>query len=230
MAHQVVSFSNAYSAWENWNLTDFDSKIDGLLSLKNAMSESQYSAVIGFHIEQAANLLSLTHELVGPTGESNELYTSGRGVSLLVVENNSEAARLAALAQCVAALVAGNSVVMCSDDVEFTQQLDAAYQQSSLPTNVLHFTSLEASQQLLESDVRVVGFVGTQVGERKLNQALASRTGSIVRFVSETDLTHLTSVHDPHLSLQFITERTRTINITAVGGNATLLGALDAGK
>ncbi len=27
----------------------------------------------------------------------------------------------------------------------------------------------------------------------------------------------------PHLSLRFITERTRTINITAVGGNATLL-------
>ncbi|HAS64519.1 MAG TPA: 1-pyrroline-5-carboxylate dehydrogenase, partial [Vibrio sp.] len=46
--------------------------------------------------------------------------------------------------------------------------------------------------------------------------------------VSETDLVTLNVAHDPHLSLRFITERTRTINITAVGGNATLLGASDS--
>ncbi|MGO3799410.1 MAG: 1-pyrroline-5-carboxylate dehydrogenase, partial [Vibrio casei] len=33
----------------------------------------------------------------------------------------------------------------------------------------------------------------------------------------------LVLTHDPSLVLSFITERTRTINITAVGGNATLL-------
>ncbi|MCO4788283.1 1-pyrroline-5-carboxylate dehydrogenase, partial [Vibrio cholerae] len=46
---------------------------------------------------------------------------------------------------------------------------------------------------------------------------------AIVSLVSETDLLTLPVAHDPHLSLRFITERTRTINITAVGGNATLL-------
>lgn len=26
MVHQVTRFSDAFSAWENWNLTNFDSK------------------------------------------------------------------------------------------------------------------------------------------------------------------------------------------------------------
>jgi len=230
MVHHVVSFTNAFSAWENWNLTDFDSKSGALLSLKNALAltQPQYAAVVSFHLEQASNLLSFTHELVGPTGESNELYTAGRGVCLIAVEEVSEPARLATLAQCTAALAAGNSVVLCSDDSEFTQELEAAYQQSSLPVNLFHFASFDAVNQVLESDVRVLGFVGTQSGERNLNRQLASRQGAIVNLVSETDLVTLNVAHDPHLSLRFITERTRTINITAVGGNATLLGASDS--
>ncbi|MGF1910091.1 1-pyrroline-5-carboxylate dehydrogenase [Vibrio kasasachensis] len=229
MVHHVVSFTNAFSAWENWNLTDFDSKRDAILSLKNviALTQPQYASVIDFHLEQASKLLSFTHELVGPTGESNELYTAGRGVCLIVVEEVSETANLATLAQCTAALIAGNSVVFCSDDADFTQELEIAYQQSSLPVNLLHFASLDAVNQVLESDVRVLGFVGSQTGERNLNRQLASRQGAIVSLVSETDLATLNVAHDPHLALRFISERTRTINITAVGGNATLLGASD---
>ena len=31
MVHQVTRFSDAFSAWENWNLTNFDSKSECLL-------------------------------------------------------------------------------------------------------------------------------------------------------------------------------------------------------
>ncbi|WP_260260493.1 1-pyrroline-5-carboxylate dehydrogenase [Vibrio intestinalis] len=225
MVHQVIRFSDAFSAWENWNLTDFDSKTEALLSLKNILAQSQptLDAVIGFHLEQASALLAQTHQLVGPTGETNELYTAGRGVAAIIVEQSSENAQLAAMAQITAALVAGNSVVICSDDQDFTENLDAAYQQSSLPTNLMQFTAFDAFQQVLESDVRSVGWVGSTKAELSLNQQLATRTGAIVSLVSETDLDALNVAHDPHLSLRFITERTRTINITAVGGNATLL-------
>lgn len=99
----------------------------------------------------------------------------------------------------------------------------AAYQQSSLPANLLQFASFDAYHQLIESDVRCVGYVGNPSVEATLNRQLAKRTGAIVSLVSETDLLTLPVAHDPHLSLRFITERTRTINITAVGGNATLL-------
>lgn len=227
MVHQVIGFSDAFSAWENWNLTDFDSKIEGLLELKQGVEHNQpeWAEVIGFHIEQAATLIGFEHQLVGPTGESNELYTAGRGVSLLIMEADEAAARQAVIAQLIAALVAGNSVVLCSDDVTFVTELEAAYQQSSLPINLIQFAALDAAPQVLESDVRVVGFVGSASGELNLNRQLANRTGAIVSLVSETDLVSLSVAHDPHLSLRFITERTRTINITAVGGNATLLGA-----
>jgi delta 1-pyrroline-5-carboxylate dehydrogenase len=76
---------------------------------------------------------------------------------------------------------------------------------------------------LLESDVRSIGYVGNPEVERTINRQLAKRTGAIVSLTSETDLVSIPVAHDPHLALRFITERTRTINITAVGGNATLL-------
>ncbi|GAB2646669.1 1-pyrroline-5-carboxylate dehydrogenase [Vibrio panuliri] len=228
MVHHVANFTNAFSAWENWNLTDFESKSECLLSLKASLQNPLHAAVVGFHLQQAEQLLSFTHQLVGPTGETNELYTAGRGVTVIAADVVSEQAQLAIVAQCTAALIAGNSVIVCSDDSEFTQNFEAAYQQSSLPTNLMHFASFEALNQVLESDVRAVGFIGSSEGERSLNRQLAARDGAIVALVSETDLATQTVAHDPHLSLRFITERTRTINITAVGGNATLLGAVDS--
>ncbi|WP_114765498.1 1-pyrroline-5-carboxylate dehydrogenase [Vibrio rhodolitus] len=227
MVHQVVSFTNAFSAWENWNLTDFAAKSECLLSLRDSLVKPEYAAVVSFHLEQASKIVSVTHQLVGPTGESNELYTAGRGVCVIAIESVNENARLAALAQCTAALAAGNSIILCSDDTQFTQDLEAAYEKSSLPVNLLHFASYDALNQVLESDVRGVGFIGSSSGEKALNRQLAAREGAIVSFVAETDLAALEVAHDPQLSLRFITERTRTINITAVGGNATLLGASD---
>lgn len=225
MVHQVTRFSDAYSAWENWNLTDFDSKSECLLAFKQSLQQNQalLGAVVSFHIEQASTLLAETHQLIGPTGETNELYTAGRGVALIIQGDATQPAKNAAVAQMTAALIAGNSVIFCSDDAELCKDLEAAYTQSSLPTNLVQFASLDAYHQLLESDVRSVGYVGNVEVERSINRQLAKREGAIVGLVSETDLNATPVAHDPHLSLRFITERTRTINITAVGGNATLL-------
>lgn len=225
MVHQVTRFSDAFSAWENWNLTNFDSKSECLLAFKQALQSVQpnLASVVAYHMEYASALLAETHQLVGPTGETNELYTAGRGVALIIQDESSESAQQATIAQVTAALVAGNSVILCSDDTQLTQNLEAAYTQSSLPMNLLQFASLDAYHQLLESDVRSVGYIGNQEVEQTINRQLSKRTGAIVGLVSETDVVAIPVAHDPHLSLRFITERTRTINITAVGGNATLL-------
>ncbi|KLN66696.1 1-pyrroline-5-carboxylate dehydrogenase [Vibrio sp. VPAP30] len=225
MVHQVTRFSDAFSAWENWNLTNFDSKSECLLAFKQALQQVQpeLASVVSYHIEQASALLAETHQLVGPTGETNELYTAGRGVAVVIQDDIQQQAKLAAVAQVSAALIAGNSIIFCSDDAELCQSLEAAYLQSSLPTNLVQFAALDAYHQLLESDVRSIGYVGNTEVERTINRQLAKRTGAIVSLTSETDLVNLPVAHDPHLALRFITERTRTINITAVGGNATLL-------
>lgn len=225
MVHQVTRFSDAFSAWENWNLTDFDSKSESVLALKHALSEikPELAAVVSFHLEHAYELLARIHNLVGPTGETNELYTAGRGVVLIIQSEHSALAKQAVMAQLTAALCAGNSIILCSDDDDLCSVLAKGIEASSLNANLVQVTSYDAHQQLLESDVRCVGYIGQEMVERSLNQQLAQRQGAIVNFITETDLTAIPNAHDPHLSLRFITERTRTINITAVGGNATLL-------
>lgn len=227
MVHQVTGFSDAYQAWEQWNLTDFDHKSAQILALKSEI-ESQsapLAAVAGYHIEQASSLLAEEHLLVGPTGETNELYAAGRGVALVIVDETQDSLPKlqTATAMLTAALIAGNSVIVCSDDTQFNTLIADAAKQANLPSNLVQTTSFDASQQLLACDVRSVAYVGNPQTEQAINLQLAKRDGAIVGLVSETDLTAMHVAHDPHLSLRFITERTRTINITAVGGNATLL-------
>lgn len=225
MVHQATRFSDAHSAWQNWNLTDFESKYQNLLSFKQAIQKdnSELAPVIHYHLEQAKTLLAESHQLTGPTGETNELYTAGRGVAVVIQDESTQQAKLSVLAQLTAAVIAGNSVILCSDDEILAPLVKQAFDDSSLPTNLVQLVSLDAYQALLESDVRSIGYVGNTQVELSLNRQLSMRTGAIASFVSETDLVNLPNAHDPHLSLRFITERTRTINITAVGGNATLL-------
>ncbi|WP_305846204.1 hypothetical protein [Photobacterium kishitanii] len=52
---------------------------------------------------------------------------------------------------------------------------------------------------------------------------LAQREGVLAQLVAELDGELVPVIGSQHYCLRFITERTRTINITAVGGNATLL-------
>lgn len=227
MVHQVTGFSDAFQAWEQWNLTDFEHKSTQILALKSEI-ESQsapLAAVASYHIEQASALLEEHHLLVGPTGETNELYAAGRGVALVIVDETQDSLPTlqTATAMLTAALIAGNSVIVCSDDTQFNTLIADAAKQANLPSNLVQTTSFDASQQLLACDVRSVAYVGNPHAEQAINLQLAKRDGAIVGLVSETDLTAMHVAHDPHLSLRFITERTRTINITAVGGNATLL-------
>ncbi|MGC9422287.1 1-pyrroline-5-carboxylate dehydrogenase [Vibrio sp.] len=225
MVHQVTYFTDALSAWEDWNFTPYDKKCEHLLSLKSQLEKDKkdLAQVMAYHLEHTTSLLAQPHCLVGPTGESNQLYTSGRGVALIIQEEQSQAGQWSVMALLVCALAAGNSVVVCSDDSAFIARLDAAIQNASLPLNVLQLTSLDGYSTLIESDIGSVGYVGSDACERLLNRQLAKRSGAIINLVSETDFIQLPTTHDPHLSLRFITERTRTINITAVGGNATLL-------
>ncbi|MDF2153102.1 1-pyrroline-5-carboxylate dehydrogenase [Vibrio sp. CAU 1672] len=228
MVHQITNFTDAFAAWEQWNLTDFDYKSEHLQAFKSVLAEknSLVGQVVAFHLQQASTLLANTHQLVGPTGETNELYTAGRGVALVVCENHpehTEPALSSAFAMITCALIAGNSVVVCSDNTELNLLLRQALEQVSFPSNLVQLIAYDASAALLENDVRSLGYVGNSQVEHALNLQLAKRDGAIVSLVSETDLESPKLAHDPHLSLRFITERTRTINITAVGGNATLL-------
>ncbi len=225
MAHQVTLFSNAYSAWENWNLTSYKQRKAALVSFKKVLEKdnSALVSVLTYHLQHSESLLAHTHLMPGPTGETNELYTAGRGVCLLLQDDCSEGGRMAITAQLVCALLSGNTVILSSDDEVLTRSIVKASTNSLLPNNILNTISRESALEILEYDVRSLGFVGSPEEEVLFNRRLSYRNGAIVSFISETDLLELPTALDPLLALRFVTERTRTINITAVGGNATLL-------
>ncbi len=222
-----VTVFDAQTAWEQWNLTDYSFKSDCLLSVCRQLEQQQpeLSAVMKYHLHHADVLLAEAKLMPGPTGETNELYTAGRGVCALVVE--SGAPWISVVAQLTAALIAGNSVVMCCDDLELNQCIESAIT-TSLPAHLVHIVAYDSYKALLEADIRVVALISSTETELSVNRTLAKKHGVIVPLVAETfdsgdTAQQLTLVHDTSLVLRFITERTRTINITAVGGNATLL-------
>ncbi|WP_434339795.1 hypothetical protein [Motilimonas cestriensis] len=227
MINHVTRFTDAQQAWEQWNLAPFDHKLSQLQAFSAALQQGNatLAKVCQYQLEQGKKWLAQPHRLIGPTGETNELYTAGRGVALLILDNTDhyQQAQQSMMAMLSAALLAGNAVLLCSDDITFNNAVNNAMQQAQLPAHLLHIIAFDAYPVLLGCDIRSAGYIGSSQVELSLNLQLAKRDGVIVGLVSETDLPAMSLAHDPLLALRFITERTRTINITAVGGNATLL-------
>jgi len=83
--------------------------------------------------------------------------------------------------------------------------------------------SSELENIIINPAIAGVGYVGSEAEAIRLNRVLAERDGQIALLIVETDLEGLEMVRDQSLVLRFITEKTLTTNVTAVGGNATLL-------
>lgn len=223
-----VTVFDAITAWEQWNLTEYTFKSECLLSVWRYLEKEQpeLSSIIKYHLHQADERLAEPKLMPGPTGETNELYCAGRGVCALIVENNTSWA--AVMAMLTAALITGNSVVICCDDIDLNKVIESAIS-TALPAHVVQIVAYDSYQEVIKSDIRITAFIGSDVTQMSINRLLAESEGVITPLVAETvDGTStsghdLVLTHDPSLVLSFITERTRTINITAVGGNATLL-------
>lgn len=225
MVHQAARFTDSFAAWESWNLSDFENRKQLLCAFKNAFSSeySELASVVDYHIVQASHFLAEPRFLPGPTGETNELYTAGRGVTLIVQGTDDTRSAKTVMAMFATALLAGNSIMLCSDDRSMVSLINTATEKAGFPANVVLTSTYDSLHSLLMEDIRCLGFVGDTGVESQINRNLAKKNGAIVSFISETDLVLQETASDPYLCLRFITERTRTINITAIGGNASLL-------
>ncbi|CAM4171804.1 1-pyrroline-5-carboxylate dehydrogenase [Vibrio agarivorans] len=225
MIQHITQFKEASLALEYWRFVDSQQRSEYLLTFQSQLAQKQpaLAAIMAMQIAASRELIDKTTPLCGPTGETNELYLSARGVTLLVLQEECLQARMALLAQLIAALSAGNSVVLCSVDHEFSQLIEQSWAATQASAHLVQCFSLESYQEFVELDIRTAGYVGSEGGVKAFNRHIAQREGVIVPVVVETDLTMLPTAQDPMLALRFSTERTRTINITAVGGNATLL-------
>ncbi|EAR53183.1 hypothetical protein SKA34_07663 [Photobacterium sp. SKA34] len=124
------------------------------------------------------------------------------------------------------ALVCGNSVMLClsPDHPLKTTTILSQLEQAGCVANVLSVIEDTDFDSLIQSEeIAAVAYSGSAELALSLARQLAARNGQLAQLVVETDLDNLPVIGSTSYCLRFITERTRTINITAVGGNATLL-------
>ncbi|CAM2914766.1 hypothetical protein [Vibrio rarus] len=224
MKNASICFSEAQQAWALWNLVPYATRYQYIETATNQLPLQGVKKPLAFHHKHCAQLLSESQLMPGPTGETNELYTAGRGVALIIADRSVDLEVANAFyAQLLVALLSGNTVLVCVQDSELALQTQALIAALSLPVGVLNLIEYDQYPQLLANDIRVTAVVGELGIVQQVNRALAVKSGAICPLIMETQLSKMPVAQDPKLVLRYITERTCSTNITAVGGNATLL-------
>jgi len=215
--------TSALAAWENWNSLGFKTRSERLsaaLSKQTLPREAQ--KLLQLLLERAARLEKI-QELPGPTGECNELYLNGRGVA--VVHGTDQSNQVAFLGQLITALVSGNCVLASlPSQTDWCESICKQLHAAGIPETVLqHHAALNTYTLSQLEGISLVAPVCTDEELITLNRQLAERNGLLVQLIPETDPVGCTHLLQPDHMLRFVTEKTRSINTTAVGGNATLL-------
>ncbi|HEY5612771.1 MAG TPA: bifunctional proline dehydrogenase/L-glutamate gamma-semialdehyde dehydrogenase PutA, partial [Lysobacter sp.] len=156
---------------------------DGVAEVREAVDFLRYYG-------QQARKLFVPDVLPGPTGESNTLQLSGRGVFVCISPWNFPLAIFAG--QIAAALVAGNSVI--AKPAEQTNLIGymavKLLHEAGVPEAVLQFLPGDGATvgAALTRDPRVAGvaFTGSTDTARAINRALAARDAAIGVLIAET--------------------------------------------
>ncbi len=159
-------------------------------TLPNAVNEVREAVDFCRYYAAQARVTLAPQTLPGPTGESNILHTSGRGVFLCISPWNFPLAILTG--QVVAALVAGNTaLVKCSQltpliAARAVQLMHAAgipqHAVCNLPVDAEHVESTLLTHPALAG----VLFTGSNAVAQRLQRALARREGTILPLIAET--------------------------------------------
>lgn len=208
------AISVAHKAFDSWNQTPVETRAQSLEKLAGLLEANLEELVALCHKEagktihdsidevreavdfcryyanQAREKFSAPQVMPGPTGESNELYLTGRGVFLCISPWNFPLAIF--LGQVVAALASGNTVV--AKPAEQTTLIAARavemMLQAGVPADVIQLVPGEGKDigHQLTTDPRIAGvaFTGSTQTARLINQTLAAREGAIIPLIAET--------------------------------------------
>jgi len=157
---------------------------DGIDEVREAVDFCRYYA------QYARQHLSKPLIMPGPTGESNTLEITGRGVFLCISPWNFPLAIFTG--QVVAALVSGNAVL--AKPAEATSLI--AYRavqlmhQAGVPEDVLQLLCGRGDvvgQAIAENtDINGICFTGSMPTARRINRTIADRDGAIIPLIAET--------------------------------------------
>ncbi len=203
VADFVNKASMAQVAW--------DRRHDRALVLEKALAKlpAEWQQQGGQALELAKPLFEPQADLLGPTGESNNLSLHGRGIVLCLGGGAFD--QQALLIQAVWALMAGNAVAL--PDNILGQTFLAALRKASVPDAVVGLVALPADNAQAVADFPRLAAVALEGDEvLAVRQALAQRAGIRVQLIAlDEGVT------------RFCTERVVSIDTTASGGNASLL-------
>ncbi len=219
-------------AWQSWNEQGVIARAELIAKWAEIISqEAALGKLTGemakYQKHQAITLLGDEKLMPGPTGEVNELYSAGRGLFIVAATDAEQSSTINAIVGHVsAALLAGNTLVLALPQAQQALQfvLLNTLHAAGIPELVVQGAEETELTALIESPkVAGVAFTGDEKTAQMINRTLSTRDGLLAQLVAEVSGSALAYVTDDHFILRFITERTRTINITAVGGNAILL-------
>jgi RHH-type proline utilization regulon transcriptional repressor/proline dehydrogenase/delta 1-pyrroline-5-carboxylate dehydrogenase len=143
-----------------------------------------------YYAAECRRLFASPQALPGPTGESNTLRLTGRGVFLCISPWNFPVAIFTG--QIAAALAAGNAVIAKpAEQTPLTAQLavDLLYE-AGVPADALAFLPGDGPRlgSVLLPDPRIAGvaFTGSTAAARAIHRRLAEREGAIPVLIAET--------------------------------------------
>ena len=164
---------------------------EGGRTYADAVSEVREAAdFCRYYALQARKHFETPFRLSGPAGEKNELFLHGRGVFACIAPWNFPLAIFTG--QVAAALAAGNTVI--AKPAEQTPRIGwravEILHQAGIPADVLSCAvgDGETLGAPLVADPRIAGvaFTGSDETARRINAALAARSGPIATLIAET--------------------------------------------
>lgn len=220
---------SAHKSWEAWNNLESTTRANLLSNWANEIAQHATfglmpSKMVKYQIKQGLDHIKETRLMPGPTGETNELYTAGRGI--FIIASSKEASSSAIVGMVTTALLAGNCAILALDENHHAlgKKLSETIISSGVLQDVIQLAPIDSIETLIDdTSTSGVAYAGTSVQTKILNTQLAARDGLIAQLIAETDLTSLSTITDSNYILRFITEKARSINVTAIGGNAALL-------
>ncbi len=228
------AITSADAAFENWNRTPAFERAKLLEKLADLLEENNEELVALCHLEAGKTIHDAIDEIreavdfcryyanqsrekfaepmimPGPTGESNELRLTGRGVFLCISPWNFPLAIF--LGQVTAALAAGNTVIAKPAEQTSLIAVRAVelILEAGIPAEAIQLLTGDGARigNRLVSDKRIAGvaFTGSTDTARIINLALANRQGAIVPLIAETGGQNAMIVDSTALPEQVVTD------------------------
>nr|WP_317198934.1 1-pyrroline-5-carboxylate dehydrogenase [uncultured Psychrobacter sp.] len=175
------------------------------------------------HLLNAAPKLDEVERMTGATGESNDLYMTARGKTMVI--GGESATTMAVLGQLIAALLTGNEVILhCPSQYEMCDEAAKILYDTGISDDVLSVANDAQTVTLLYIDrLAQVAVAGNTSEIQEISQTLADTDGILTQVIPVSDMDGLSEMLTPDYLHRFMTERVITINTTAIGGNASLL-------